>query len=166
MKFSNRVLLAAALSVAVVTAPIPLAAAPNPPVSGYPPNVDIGAVVTNTLRTAGTFTAEPGTANTQWRGVLCTLKVATESGSPSTTFSIQGYDSANAIWQTIATSGAVTGTTNPGAVLIYPGAALTTTPTGWVLNAVHLPPRWRVSQTIGGTGGPAITGKVGCSYLN
>lgn len=139
------------------------------PSNPAPYNIDLGALITNSLRTAGTVTSA-AQSNTNWRGVLCKLVETVSSGSPSTSFKIQAYDAASATYSDIATSSAVTGTnsTTGATILIYPGAAMTTTPTGWVLNAVPLPRTWRISQTIdsgAGASSPATTSRIGCNYL-
>ncbi len=168
----RNILLGVGLAAAIagsLLAPAPRPASAQTPSNPAPYNVDIGAVISNALRTAGTVTSSQ-LANTNWRGVVCKFVETVSSGSPSTTFSIQGYDAATASYTTLATSGAVTGTnsTTGATIMIYPSAIMTTTPTGWVLNAVSLPRTWRVSQTIGsgaGAAGPASTSKIGCNYL-
>lgn len=169
MRLSYFRLVAAAALIAGAAAmssllPAPLAA--QTPSNPAPYNVDLGALITNTLRTAGTVTTSPQ-ANTNWRGVVCRYLGTVSSGSPSVTFSIEGYDAATASYAALATSGAITtaGETTGATLLVYPGAVLTTTPTGWVLNSIPLPRTWRVSQTIGGSSSPGVTSKIGCNYL-
>lgn len=158
MKMIKSMLFGAALAFFGVSA----ALAQVPSVTG-PFNTDIGAVITNALRTAGTVTTNQLT-NSNSRGVVCTFVATASSGSPSTTFSIQGYDAANAVYQTIATSGAITdGTTT--SLGVYPGMSATPA-TAYTAVSAHLPLHWRVSQTVGGSAGPAITGKIGCNLLN
>lgn len=138
-----------------------------------PYNIDTGVLITNTLRTAGTVTSAVQT-NLNWRGVVCRFVQTVSSGSPSTTFGIQVYDAASATWLTYLAHAAVTGypsdTPNtPIDVAIYPGMQITSLPTNMTGLSAHLPRTWRLTQTIGnGTGaaGPAITGKIGCNYLN
>ena len=131
--------------------------------STVPPyNTDLGALITNSLRVAGTVTTAAQT-NLDKNGAVCTFNQTASSGSPSTTFSIQGYDAATASWLTYITSGAITDTTTT-AIAVYPGMA-TSPLSGMTCISVHLPRVWRVSQTIAGTSGPATTSKIGCNML-
>lgn len=165
----SKIILVAGLSLGIGLLALAPSRAQVPSVQNPPYNVDLGALITNSLRTASTVQSATQT-NLNWRGVLCKFLETVSSGTPSTTFSIQSYDAATASWQTLATSGAVTSTTgNPASILIYPGAAMTTTPSGWVLNAIYLPRTWRINQVVGsgaGAASPATTSKIGCNYLN
>lgn len=156
-------LVALAILALVLPANKALAQTPSNPA---PYNVDLGALITNTLRTAGDVTTAAQN-NTNWRGVVCTMVQTAVSGSPSTTFSIQGYDAATASYNTLATSSAVTTDTgaNKYTVWISPGLIAADVPTNGVGKSTHLPRTWRLSQTVGGTAGPAMTGKIGCNYL-
>ena len=127
-------------------------------------NQDLGAVLTNALRPAGTVTTQQLT-NTNNKGVACRFVQTASSGSPSTTFAIQTYDTATNSYVSVVTSGAITDTT-PTEITAYPNATLTTTPSGWVLNAVPLGLFWRVTQTIAGSSGPATTSRIGCRLFN
>ena len=142
----------------------PKLAAQTPSILNPPYNVDAGVQITNTLRTAGTVTTNQLT-NLNYKGVVCTYVQTALSGTPSVTFAIEGYDAATASYKAYATSGAITDTTVTP-VVVYPGAVATSVPTGMVIAGLHLPRVWRISQTIAGTGGPAVTSKIGCNYLN
>lgn len=133
--------------------------------STQPPyNTDMGAVLTNTLRTAGSAQSTQQT-NLANLGIVCTYLQTAVSGTPSVIFSIQGFDAATNSYLTYASTAAITGTTVPGAIMVYPGSVATSVPTGMVVAGLHLPLKWRLSQTIGGTSGPASTGSIGCNYL-
>lgn len=165
MKTMKSLLVAAALAVAVLAPG--LAAAQTPSILNPPYNVDQGVKITNTLREAGTVTTDPQT-NLNYQGVVCTMVQTAVSGSPSTTFSIQMYDAGTASWNTLATSSAVTTSTGTEryTVWVQPGLIAADVPTNGVGKSTHLPRTWRLSQTVGGTGGPATTSKIGCNYLN
>lgn len=161
MRLRNMLIAAAAAIVLVGASFLPtLAQVPSNPA---PYNIDLGALITNTARAAGTVTTS-AQANTNWRGVVCTFKQTAASGSPSTTFSIQGYDAATATYLTYVTSGAITDTTTT-AIAVYPGMLASAVPAGMTAVNASLPRTWRVSQTVGGTGGPTTTSKIGCNYL-
>lgn len=166
-------ILACAGALAGLLALAPAKAAPNPPIAGYPPNSDIGAVVTNALHATGTVTGTPSTANTQWRGVTCTFKLTVSSGSPTETWSIEGFDSATASWYQIATTatfqwGAHSATATTQSLTVYPGIATSSLSSGQTAQNAHLPRVWRLVDVIGGTAGntPAATSTGGCNYLN
>jgi hypothetical protein len=96
---------------------------------------------------------------------MCTFNQTASSGTPSTTFSIQGYDAASNTYQSLVTSAAITTNNTPTKLVVYPGSVATAVPTGMVIAGLHLPRFWRVQQVIAGTGGPAITGTIGCDLL-
>jgi hypothetical protein len=129
-----------------------------------PYNLSLGAVITNVLRTAGTANSTQQN-NLAYGGVSCTYMQTAKSGTSSTTFSIQGYDAANNTYYTLATSGAITDNSVPTTVQVYPGAVATSVPTGMTIAGLHVPRLWRVSQTVAGEGGPAVTGFIGCDLL-
>lgn len=151
----------ASLLLAVAMLPAP---AQTPSVVNPPYNVDLGVQITNTVRTAGTVTTSQ-LDNLAYKGVVCTFVQTAASGSPSTTFSIQGYDAATASYLTYVTSSAITDTTVTAAA-VYPGLLATAVPSGVTAINMHLPRKWRISQTIGGSSGPATTSKIGCVGLN
>lgn len=151
---------------AMLAGAFPAARAQTPSLPPPPYNVDLGSLITNALRTAGTVTSavQQNLAN---RGVVCGMIQSAVSGSPSTTFSIQGYDAANLSWQTLATSSTfTTSTTNYYSIWLQPGLVAADVPSNGVGKSLHLPRAWRVSQTIAGTSGPAISGKIDCNTLN
>lgn len=154
---------------------LPPRAQAQTPSNPAPYNVDLGAVITNALRGAGTVTTSLE-ANTNWRGVVCTLDPTASSGSGSITFKIQSYDAANAVYtDLIQTTGLTVGPTvsstvlnTPYSLIVYPGMQTTGLPTNVKAISMSLPRSWRVSQTISSGGGNtnnAITGKIGCNYL-
>lgn len=144
------------------------AAAPNPPASGYPPNVDLqNPVLTNTVQGAGTKYGTPATTNTQWKGVTCASLWTASSGSPTEVFSIEGFDAATNAYYPIGTTGSISSSTGvPQTLTIYPGVATSSLLSGNTAQNAHLPSVWRLKQVIGGTGGPRISNKIGCNYLN
>lgn len=168
MRTFRHAILAAALVGALASAAY---AAPNPPASGYPNNQDIGAVITNTLRTPATVTGEPATQNNNWRGVVCAFLVSASSGSGTQTWSIEGYDAATASWYAIATTSAIA--FNPYAaaavntLAVHPGVATSSLSTPNAAQSAVLPKRWRLKDVVANIGsGPAVTSKGGCNYVN
>lgn len=148
-----------------------VAAAPNPPANGYPVNQDIGAVITNTVRTPATVTGSPSVQNNNWRGVVCAFLVTASSGSGTETWSIEGYDAATASYYTIATTAAIP--VNPyvaapsGTIAVYPGVAVGSLSSGNVAQSAVLPRVWRLKDVIASVaGGPTVTSKGGCNYIN
>lgn len=144
------------------------AKAQTPSIINPPYNNDLGAVVTNTLRTPSIVSSEQQ-SNLNWKGVTCTLKETLSSGTPSTTFSIQEYEQATNTYRTLLTSSAVTGSTDNQTLSIYPGIQTSSLPSLHAALSWHLPRFWRVVQTVGsgaGASSPATTSKIGCNYLN
>lgn len=145
---------------ALALLPVSIAAA-QVPTSQPPYNTDIGAVITNSLRGPGTVTSSQ-LNNLDKTGVVCTFQQSAVSGSPSTTFSIQGYDAATNSYNTLVTSGTITtSTSNIYALAVHPGIAVSSLPANYVAQNIVLPRIFRVSQTIAG-GGTATTSKIGC----
>jgi hypothetical protein len=166
MKTLKQRVIGAALSLAlvlslVVAANIGRVEAQVPSVPA-PYNVDLGVQITNSVREPGTVTTAPLT-NLAYGGVVCTFVQTAASGSPSTTFGIQVYDSATASWITYVTSGAIT-TTTPTSVMVYPGIQTSSLPAAMVGINLKLPRTYRVTQTVSG-GGTATTSKIGCNLL-
>lgn len=124
----------------------------------------VPAVIVNTARVASTLNG-PQEDNLAYGGVVCTLNSTANSGSPSTTFKIQGFDAASASYYDLGTSGAMTATGAPTSLMVYPGIVATSLPTGMTVVGLHVPRKWRVQQIIAGTAGPAITGTLGCNLL-
>ena len=148
-----------------------VAAAPNPPANGYPVNQDIGAIITNTARTPATVTGTPATPNTNWRGVVCSFKVTASSGASTETWSIEGYDAATANWYTIATTAAIPVNPNvaapTGTIAVYPGVAVGSLSSGNVAQSAVLTRTWRLKDVVANvSGGPTVTSKGGCNYIN
>lgn len=140
-------------------------------------NTDLGALITNSLRIAST-TANTSVAqtNTGYRGVVCTWVASNSSGSTSTVFGIQQFDAASSTWQTIKSSAALVASSTieaantPHSVAVYPGVAVSSLATGMEAQSAVLPKVWRITQTISAGAGtnpsPAVTGKIGCNYVN
>ncbi len=146
-----------------------VAAAPNPPLNGYPVNQDVGAVITNVLRTPATVTGEPSVQNNNWRGVTCAFLGIASSGSPTETWSIEGFDAATASWYQIGASATFSWTPYTAFALktltVYPGVAVGSLSTGNAAQSATLPKRWRLKDVVGGAGF-AVTSKGGCNYIN
>lgn len=128
-------------------------------------------LLSGTLTTASTVNSAQFT-NYNGRGVKCTYNHTNESGSPSVTLAIQGYDAASASYQTLASNTTAfnhlaSATTMPATLYAYPGIQTSSLPTGVVTGSTSLvvPRLWRVQVTIAGTSGPAVTYTVGCDLL-
>ncbi len=125
-------------------------------------------MITNTLQTVGVVTSNIIT-NLQAQGVYCTLNQTESSGSPRTTIEVDAYDEASglyAVWATAPASPAAF--TNPVSIMISPGIAVASLPSGMVAQNLHMPRFFRVKETItdAGNTGAAATGTVGCELLN
>lgn len=172
----------AMLAVALV-APLKSVKAQVPSIANPPYNLDIGAVITNTLALAGTVNSATASASTSpwqnnnlnWLGVSCTWTTQSSSGSTSSVFSIQQYDAASATFQTLISSPAIVASSTseavntPHAVVLRPGLA-GTAPTNYTYLSLALPRVWRVQAVISNGAGtnpaPAVTSKIGCNYLD
>jgi hypothetical protein len=128
-------------------------------------NLSLGTIISNVQQGAATV-HQIGPKNTGDKGVMCTFNQVSHSGSPSTTFSIDFEDAASATWQAMVTSGAITNDTTPTTIVAYPGSVATSVPTGMVIAGLHVPVNWRVTETVGGTGGEVINGTIGCDLLH
>jgi hypothetical protein len=128
-----------------------------------PYNVDLGAVITNSARAPATVTTSQ-LDNLAYNGAECTFNQSAASGSSSTTFSIQFYDSASNSYQSLVTSGAITSSSVPTTIVVYPGVQTSSLPTGMVALNMKLPRKWRVSQTNAGAN-TTTTGTIGCNLL-
>lgn len=162
-------LLATALSLPsmMATAQVPSLPAPpyNAPISNPGVNTPFATkLITNTAQGAATV-ASNIISNPASKGIICTYNQVSHTGTPSTTIEVDIYDEASAAFQKIVQSGAITADATPTSILVYPGAALTTTPTGMVLEAIQLPRYFRVQEVVGGTATPTVTGTVGCELL-
>lgn len=161
MSTTKRVI-AAVLGAFLMAAPA-FAQVPSAPPPPY--NVDLGALITNTLRAAGTVNSASQN-NVANLGVVCTFQQTAISGTPSITFAIQGFDAATGTWNTLNTSSTITtSTTNIYTTWVYPGAVAADAPSNGTLKGISLPRTWRVQQVVAGTGDPRTTGKIGCNYL-
>lgn len=154
-------IVASCLAGALLFASVAFAQVPS--ITG-PYNVDLGALITNTAQGAATVNSAAQT-NLVYHGVVCTFNQSSHTGTPSTTFAVQGYDKASNSWLTLGTSGAITADATPTDVVVYPGAVATAVPTGMIIVGLHLPRQWRITETVAGTT-PVVNGTVGCNYLN
>lgn len=117
---------------------------------------DIGAIVTLTAQGAGTVNSADLSGFNVTRAI-CVLRVNSQSGTPSSTFSFQNKDAVSGQYYTTLTSAAVT-TVSTNAISF--GADLT--PAANTVGSFPVARTWRVSITVGGTT-PSITGTIGCS---
>jgi hypothetical protein len=150
------------------------ALAQTPSLPGPPYNTDMGA----TTSTKFLQTAQPvGTINQAQQinyanaGVACTYVMTGESGSPSTTFGIQFFDSASNTYQTLVQNGtAVTALNTPTTVVVttgfgpVTGTGVAALPTNWTVLGMHLPRFWRVFSTVANANTTA-TGTIGCNLF-
>lgn len=138
------------------------------PASAQVSNNDLGsmfpAVAAGTPALLGT-TNTLDLANTFGRGVLCQLHQVSSSGTATVTFAIQSKDAASGLYDSLITSSSIT-TVNDSYIAVYPGMAVSSLPTGWTAQSLHLPATWRVQLVVGGTAGPAWNLSVGCNLLN
>jgi hypothetical protein len=116
--------------------------------------------ITNTLQVPGTINS-PQLGNLDKSGAICTYNMSAQSGSPSVTFAIQNFDTANATYSTIVISGAITAINTPTVIFARAGAQIASLPTGYVGAGIPLARYWRVQEVVTGAG-TAATGKVGC----
>jgi hypothetical protein len=135
------------------------------PSSNPPYNVDLGSVLTNTLQVIATVFS-PQQQNLDKTGVICTFNQTAVSGSPSTTFTIQNYDTASNTYYDVVTSGAFTTSVSPLSIMVVPGGQTSSLPTA--VSAVFgggLARYWRVKEVVGGSTGAATTGTIGCNNI-
>jgi hypothetical protein len=145
------------------------AALAQPGLQTFPPeNADQGPIPVLTLTAQG-----PGTVNSANRlnsdkgGVTCVYNQASHTGSPSTTWSIQGFDAATQSWLTYITSASIDGTdATPGVaqsvLSVFRGIQTTSLPASMAAIGFHLPRTYRV-QVVATAG--TITARVGCVLL-
>jgi hypothetical protein len=123
-------------------------------------NADLGALITLSGQGTGTVNATPQ-INPDGRGAMCTWNQSAHTGTPSSTFAIQFFDTASGSWVTLLTSAAQTNDSTPATLTVYPGAPATAN----VSANAPVPRQWRVSATVGGTS-PSVTATVGCTQIN
>lgn len=143
---------------------VTMAGSPGPQLMG---NMSLGAIITNSLATAGDVTSTQF-INHDGKGITCTYNQTAESGSPNVTFKIQAYDAASNAYHDILSSGTIvpaTDGTSTKHLTVYPGILASALPTNYTGINLHMPRAWRVVQTVSGTSGPAVTGTVGCDVL-
>lgn len=125
-----------------------------------------GALISHTAAAAGTYNSAQQT-NLDKQGVACTFVTTGESGSPSRTIAIQGYDYASATYTTLVTSTNADGTAwvTPKTVEVHPGIQTTSLPTNYsaAIN-LALPRFWRVQEVVTGAG-TTTTGTVSCNLF-
>lgn len=114
-------------------------------------------ILPSAARTATTASAEQG--NTGYRGGHIIIDVTAVSGSPSLTFTVQGYDATSGKTYTILASAAIT-STGTTVLKVYPGL---TAAANAAANDV-LPDNWRVNVTHGTS--DSVTYSVGFSGIN
>ncbi len=117
---------------------------------------DTGTLVTLTAQGAGTVNSADQSGFNVSR-VTCVFRETVSGGTPSSTFTIQGKDSATGQYYTILTSAAIT---SNSVNAIFAGAGVSTAAN--VSAGLPIPRTWRVSTTVGGTT-PAVTATIGCS---
>lgn len=118
---------------------------------------NLGALITFASQGAATVVSSDQSGYNTAR-VACTLRASAQTGTPSTTFSIQVKDEASGQYVSTITSSAITNST---ATMISAGAGVATTAN--VGAGIPIGSKWRVSATVAGTATPIITGTVGCS---
>lgn len=128
-----------------------------------PRNQDLGALITNAARGASTVNS-PAQTNQLFAGVACVFNMASHTGTPSTTFSIQMQDKASQAWVTLGTSGAITVDATPTVLVVYPAIQTATLPTNTVGFGLPVGRVWRVQQIVAGTT-PGVTGTLGCNMI-
>jgi len=114
--------------------------------------------VTQTLTAVGPSTVNSNTFGGFGKNLTCTLLVTAQTGSPSSTWSIQGLVPGTTTWVTLLTSAAVTAINTPSTMSIGPNI---TTAANVGLNAV-VPDNWR-TQVVETGGGSTVTGTVSCT---
>ncbi len=120
----------------------------------YPPNTNLGTLVTLSAASAGVNSAVQ--LNNFYRGVLVGIDVTAITGtSPTLTVTIEGVDPVtNTATFTVLASASIT-TTGYTTLVVYPGVAVTANETA----STVLPYNWKVVTAIGGTT-PAVTATV------
>ena len=117
---------------------------------------DLGKLVTLTAAGAGTTNSADQSGYNVSR-IVCVFNQSAHTGTPSTTFTVQGKDAASGLYYTLLTSAAITADATPTAVHVGAGiASAANTGAG-----VMIPRFWRVSTTVGGTT-PGVTATIDC----
>jgi hypothetical protein len=113
-------------------------------------------VITLTASAPGTYNSVIQ-KNNYGGSVLCVFTQASHVGTPSTTLTIQGLDpGGSGLFFPIISSTAVTADSTPTPVSAGKGVASTIN----VSASLPVPPGWRASVTVGGSG--STTATVGC----
>lgn len=116
---------------------------------------ELGTLITNTAAGAGTVNSADQTGSLI--AVSCTFTQSAHTGTPSTTFKIQGKDAATSLYYDLITSAAVTADATPTSV----AAGMSTGTVANVSAGFPVPRTWRVSVIIAGTS-PVVTAKTDC----
>jgi hypothetical protein len=123
----------------------------------YPPNTNLGALVTLTAASASVTSAQQ--TNSLYHGVTVGINVTAISGtSASLTVTIQGVDPVSGTTFTLLASAAITAT-GYHTLTLFPGI----TATANVSANTVLPLYWQVSCAIAGTT-PSVTATVSANY--
>lgn len=135
--------------------------------SAQPPfNVDVGAVITNTARAAGTVNST-AQSNLDKEGAICAFNMTATSANNSTqiVLAIQNFDTASGLWYTVVTSTASSPTNNvPIVVMVHDGMQTASLPASIAAaQGVLLSRTWRAQQITTGVG--TTTGTVGCNIM-
>lgn len=129
-------------------------------------NITGAAKIVNTARVPGTAYSY-GTRNETAKGLSCTFNQTADVGVPSTVISAEVEDAASGTWQTLGSAAAVNNlSTNgvPSNLMVYPGIATSSLPSGLVGVNLKVGAIWRLKQVI--TGGTSSTGTATCDLLN
>lgn len=119
---------------------------------------DLGALQKLSAQGAATVnSADQSGFNMQ--AIVCVFRQSTVSGSPSSTFAIQGKDAASGQYYTILTSASFTTSTAANPIAIGLGLPNVSNSS----QGFPIPRTWRTSVTVGGSSTPTSTSTVGCS---
>jgi len=168
-----------AVTLALILAVILIALGNSTPTSAQVPsltgpfNIDNGKVLVFTNQngainspTGSAYSATP--VNYSWAGVVCTMTVTAESGSPTIAWSIKQYDAASNSYFTLLTqtNSPSTLATLPATFVleVAPAVQNSSLPTNMAAIQLAVPRVWQVSATPSGTG-LAATGYVGCNFV-
>ena len=119
----------------------------------YPPNTNLGALVT--LTAASTGTASAVQVNPFYKGVQIGIDVTAITGtSPTLTVTLEGVDATTGSTFTVLASAAISAA-GYTTLTVYPGIAVSANATADTV----LPYKWKISTAIGGTT-PAVTAQI------
>lgn len=118
-----------------------------------------GALITLTAQGAGTVNSTDQ-INSASHGLKCVFTQTSHTGTPSTTFAIQGKDASSGLYITYVTSAAISADNTPTPLTVYPGI----TSTANVSASDVLMRTWRATATVGGTT-PSVNAIVDCDEI-